>query len=180
MKPLVQLICGLVMLLAIAAGLRYVFGIVQKGLSGHGVRGMVLWEDDWNKAITEASTRHKKVLVEFARESSQSCQDLAKKGWSRMDIVSATSDYVPVMVDMDEHAELARQFAIATVPSLVVIDPDTQSVIRDGRDQTFTPDELLVWLKPDARTNWDLATPPSFTLDPQKNVMGQQGNAFSP
>jgi hypothetical protein len=169
------------MLLAIAAGLRYIFGIVQKSLNGHGVRGMVLWEPDWNSALAKATAQHKKVLVEFARDSSANCQDLAKKGWSRMDIAQAASDdYVPVLVDVDEHADLARQFAIATVPSLVVVDPDTQSVIHDGRDQTFTPDELLVWLKPDARTNWDLATPPNFTLDPQKNVMGQQGNAFSP
>jgi thiol:disulfide interchange protein len=171
MKTVANLIVGLLFMLLIAAGLRHIFGIVRGAITGEGIRGMVLWQSDWNEALAEAVARHKTVLVEFARESSPNCHELAKKGWSRMDIATAATDYVPVLVDIDAHPELAKQFEIATVPSLVVIDPKDQSIIRDGRDSIFSPDELLVWLKPDSKPMGNISIPQDFPqFDSQKSL----------
>jgi hypothetical protein len=158
MKSLASLIPGLIFMLLIAAGLRHIFGLVRGAVTGEGIRGLVLWQSDWNDALAEGVAQHKGVLVEFARESSPNCHELAKKGWSRMDIATAATDYVPVLVDIDAHPELAKQYDIATVPSLVVIDAKDQTIIRDGRDSNFTPDELLAWLKPGSQPKWNFST----------------------
>jgi len=154
----------------LAVGLRHVFGIVRGAVTGEGIRGLVLWQSDWNDALAEGVAQHKGVLVEFAREASPNCHELAKKGWSRLDIATAATDYVPVMVDIDEHPELAKQFEIATVPSLVVIDAKSQTIIRDGRDSSFTPDELLGWLKPGSQANMDFSVPQNFQIDSKKSL----------
>jgi hypothetical protein len=177
MKHLAAFISGLLFMLLLGAGLRHVFGIVQKAIAGGGIRGMVLWQNDWDQAIAEGVARNKLVLVEFARESSPHCQELAKKGWSRMNIADAASDYVPVLVDIDAHPDLAKRFGIATLPSLVLIDAKTQTIVRDGRDQTFSPDDLLLWLKPDAQPQkWDLSTPLATPFDAQKNPFVTSAN----
>jgi len=179
MKTGVNLILGLFLMLLLASGLRYVFRVVRHAVAGEGIRGMVLWQYDWNEALAEAAERHKPLLVEFERDSSPNCHELAKKSWSRLDIADATSDYVPVMVDIDAHPELARQYDIATVPSLVVIDAKTQSIIRDGRDITFAPDELLIWLKPDSKPAWKISNPQDM-LDSQKSLFDTPKSSFSP
>jgi thiol:disulfide interchange protein len=179
MKSLASLIPGVIFILLIAAGLRHIFGVVSEAVAGGGIRGMVLWQSDWNDALAEGVAQHKSVLVEFARESSPSCRELAKKGWSRMDIATAATDYVPVLVDIDAHPELARQYGIATVPSLVVIDAGSQNVIRDGRDSTFSPDELLEWLKPGSEPKRNFSVPQDGSnfgaspFDSQKSAFAQ-------
>src|ERR1700728_1039566 len=159
MKQVASFIVGLVFMAMLAVCLWHVFGIVRGAITGEGIRGLVLWQSDWDEALAEGVAQHKGVLVEFAREASPNCHELAKKGWSRLDIATAATDYVPVMVDIDEHPELAKQFRIATVPSLVVIDAKDQTIIRDGRDSIFSPDELLMWLKPDSQPRSDFSTP---------------------
>jgi thioredoxin-like negative regulator of GroEL len=180
MKSLASLIPGLIFILLIAAGLRHIFGLVRGAVTGEGIRGLVLWQSDWNDALAEGVAQHKGVLVEFARESSPNCHELAKKGWSRMDIATAATDYVPVLVDIDEHPELAKQFDIAIVPSLVVIDAKSQTIIRDGRDSNFTPDELLAWLKPGSQRNWNFATPQDSSNLQANPLFSAEKNQFAP
>ena len=137
----------------LAVGLRHVFGVVRGAIMGEGIRGMVMWQSDWNEALAEGVEQHKGVLVEFLRETSPNCHELAKKCWSQMDIATAATDYVPVIVDIDEHPDLAKRYEIGTVPSLVVIDAKDQTIVRDGRDSIFSHDELLSWLKPGGERN---------------------------
>lgn len=171
MKQLANIIVGSIFMLVLAAGLRHVFEKVRGAITGEGITGLVLWQTDWTDAVAQAAARHKMLLVEFARDGSPACRELAKTGWSRMDIVTATSDFVPVLVDIEAHPDLARQFSIATVPSLAVIDPQSQTIVRDGRDQHFSPDDLLLWLNPDAHPKWN-------TSFPQNNAFGSQSNSF--
>ncbi len=178
MKNGVNLILGLVMMMLVAVGLRYAFHVVQKAVAGEGIRGMVAWGSDWNDAVAEATAKHKPLLVEFQREDSPNCKELAKNGWSRMEIADATFDYVPVMVDIDAHPELAKQFHIETVPSLAVIDAKTGAIIRDGRDESFSHDQLLAWLKPDSKPMRKIEIPRDFS-DWQKNRFDGQGNSFN-
>ena len=110
---------------------------------------------------------------------------MAKKCWGRLDIATAATDYVPVLVDIDEHPELGRQYEIATVPSLVVIDAKSQTIIRDGRDSIFSPEELLAWLKPNSPPKWNTAFPQDISnsqanpIDSQKTFIVPENNQFA-
>jgi hypothetical protein len=177
MKQVANFIVGTVFILAIGFGLRHVFNRVRGAIMGDNIYGLVLWHHDWNEALTEASSHHISLLVEFARESSPGCLQLGKKAWSRVDIATAAQDYVPVMVEIDAHPELAKQYQIATVPSLAVINPNSLTIIRDGRDTAFTPDELLVWLKPDAETRLN---PRNLQFDLQNSPLGFDKSQYSP
>jgi len=180
MNRFVIVIPGLMFMLILAAGLRFIFHAVSGKITGEGIRGMVLWQSDFNDALAQAAAQHKQVLVEFARDSSPNCHELAKNAWSRFDIANATSDYVPVMVDVAAHPDLATQYDIATVPSLVVIDAENQTIIRDGRDRTFSPDELLLWLKPGSKPISNFSMPQDGLFDPQKSQFNAQASTYSP
>jgi thiol:disulfide interchange protein len=174
------IIPGLIFMLMLAAGLRFIFHTVIGKITGEGIRGMVLWQSDFNNALAQAAAQHKQVLIEFARDSSTNCHDLAKNAWSRFDIAGAATDYVPVMVDIAAHPDLATKYDIATVPSLVVIDAKSQTIIRDGRDRMFSPDELLLWLKPGSTPISKLATPQDGLFDRQKTQFDEQTSTYSP
>jgi hypothetical protein len=180
MKAITQLVVGTVLLVMLAAGLRYMFDRVRGAVTDGNIGGLVLWENDWNEALAKASAQNKPLLVEFARGSSANCRDLAKNGWSRGDIVSAASGYVPLLVDVDSNPDLAKQFDIGPVPSLVVIDAKSQSIIRDGRGHAFTPDDLLLWLDPNAQPKMNLSFPDSSTLNSQTGSLDLQKSPFSP
>jgi hypothetical protein len=180
MKQVVKLLLCFAFMLLIITGARHAFQYVDGSVNGDDIRGLVTWQSDFSDAQAEAQSRHAHLLIEFARHSSQTCMDLARKGWSHVDIVNAASDYVPVMVDIDEQPNLAKQFGIATVPSLVIIDADTKEIIRDGRDSNFSHDELLLWLNPNAVPKPDPSLPDydkkdwDFTrADHQKTVFSQ-------
>lgn len=158
MKQGAKLLLTFVFMLLLIVGMRRAFQFVDGSVNDN-IRGLVLWQSNFGDAQSQAAASHKKLLVEFARNSSPSCIDLANKGWSRLDIVNATSDYVPVLVDIDEQPDLAKQYQIATVPSLLVIDGDSKEIIRDGRDSNFSSDELLIWLKPDAQPKLNMSFP---------------------
>jgi hypothetical protein len=178
MKQLANLVIALAFMLTLSLGLRHVFNYVRAAVTEGNIRGLVLWQYSWNDAVAEARTRHKPLLVEFARESSPSCLELAKKAWMRGDIVNATGDYVPVMVDIGAHPDLAKQYGIATVPSLAVIDATSQSIIRDGRDTSFSPDELLLWLNPNAPPKLNVTAPRFDQFDSQNSPFNSQKNLF--
>ena len=180
MKAITQLVVGLVVLLMVAAGLRYLFDRVRHAVTDGNIYGLVLWENDWNDAIAKASAQNKPLLVEFARGSSANCRDLAKNGWSRADIVGATSGYVPLMVDVDSNPDLARQYDIGPVPSLVVIDAKSQSILRDGRGQAFKPDDLLLWLDPNAPPKLNGSFPDGSAFNSQTGSLDPQKSPFSP
>jgi hypothetical protein len=180
MKDYVQFIPALILMLLLTTGLTFVYGYVRSMINGEGIRGMVLWHHDWNTAVAEAAANHKPLLVEFARETSPNCHELAKNGWFRGDIAyAASNDYVPILLDIDVHRDIASQFGVGTVPSLLVIDASSMAVIRDGRDYTFTPDHLLRWLKPDSGAVLKVSIPRDFTLDSQKRF-DNQNSPFAP
>jgi hypothetical protein len=180
LKYLSQAIIGVAFLLIVGFGLRHVFDRVRGAITGDSIYGLVAWHFNWDDAVAEAKRRHRPILVEFSRDSSLGCKQLGKKGWSRGDIAAATADYVTMMVDVDSHPELMKQFGVATVPSLALVDADSQQIVRDGRDTTFTPDELLLWLKPDAQPPLDTSKLRFDQFNLQNNSSGFQTSPYSP
>jgi thioredoxin family protein len=188
MRQLGTFIIGIAFLLAITFVLRHDFDYVSGVITKNDIRGLVVWQTNWDDALADAAARNKPVLVEFMERSSQSCLDLANKSWLRADIVAATQDYVPVMVDMDARPDLVRQYGIEKVPSLVILDATTRSIIRDARHSNFSPDVLLVWLKPDAQPRWNTSSlwtnsggdSGNGMMGSQHGAFGGQSNAFSP
>ena len=71
-------------------------------------------------------------------------------------------------------------YEIQIVPSLVVIDARSQEIVNDGRDCVFSPDELLVWLKPDAKPRRDLSFPQDRPFDPQNSLFNSQKSSWAP
>jgi hypothetical protein len=180
LKYIYQAIIGTAFLLIIGFGLRHVFDRVRAAITGDNIYGLVAWHFNWDDALADAKRRHRPMLVEFCRESSPGCVELAKKGWSHGDIMAATADYVTVMINVDLHPDLMKQFGIATVPSLAVIDAQSQQIIRDGRDTAFTHDELLMWLKPDAQPPLDTSKLRFDQFNFQSNSSGFRSSPYTP
>ena len=181
MKQLANLVVALAFMLTLSLGLRHVFNYVRAAVTEGNIRGLVLWQYNWNETPRpRPAPGISPLLVEFRlSESSPSCLEfLPRKAWMRGDIVNATTDYVPLLVDIKAHPDLAKQYDIATVPSLAVIDAASQTIIHDGRDTTFSPDELLLWLNPNATPKLNVTAPRFDQFDSQNSPLSSQKNLF--
>ncbi|MGD0542226.1 MAG: thioredoxin family protein [Tepidisphaeraceae bacterium] len=148
MKPTIKTSLGLVLLLVIAAAmgsLTYPQGGQES--SGQDLKGLIPWRSDMDSARRDAIAAKKPLLVEFVASWCPDCHEMARQSWTQTSIASAVRAFVPVLIDVDAQPELTRQYNVAAIPSLFVVDPKTGTITREVRDRVLSPEELLAWLK---------------------------------
>ena len=109
-------------------------------------REVIPWRPDLSAAREEASKTHKLVLVDFFATWCGPCKEMARTTWADPKVAAALDGVVPVQIDIDSHADLARQYSIDAVPTLAILD-EHGTVIR-SQSGGLSSDEFLAWLKP--------------------------------
>ena len=106
---------------------------------------LIPWRTDLASAEAEAGTQHKQVFAYFTATWCGPCQEMKRTTWSDNDVRRAMEKrYIPVKIDIDEHAEVARNFGIEAVPTFIVLSDSG----KEGRRQSGYQDqnEMLDWL----------------------------------
>ncbi|MGD0463298.1 MAG: thioredoxin family protein [Tepidisphaeraceae bacterium] len=115
--------------------------------TGQDLKGLIPWRGDMDSARRDAIAANKPLLVEFMASWCPDCQEMARQTWTQPPIAAAMRTFVPVLIDVDAQPELTRQYNIAAIPSLFVVDPKSGTITREIRDRVLSPEELLAWLK---------------------------------
>jgi thioredoxin-like negative regulator of GroEL len=116
--------------------------VVSKWMSG---REIIPWRTDFTAAQDEASKASKPRLLYFTATWCGPCQRMKATTWSDTTVEAALQKYVPVKIDIDEHPDLARQYRIEAIPTMVLVGTDGMLV----RSTTggMSSQEFLSWLK---------------------------------
>lgn len=100
---------------------------------------------DLNAALEEAKKTNKSILIDFYASWCPACQALDEDTLSDPRVQEKLREsYVFVKIDIDQDPNLASQFKIYGVPTLVFLDTNGQETKR--REGYVTPDELLLLL----------------------------------
>ena len=105
---------------------------------------LIPWRTDFAAAQAEAQRTHKPMMAYFTASWCGYCQDMHRTTWSDKGVEQALAGYVPVKIDVDEHADLARRFHVSELPSFAVLD-EQGNVLRFGEGY-HPPSEFLSWL----------------------------------
>jgi len=108
---------------------------------------IIPWRTDWNKAVAEAQAAKKPVFAYLTADWCGPCQELKHTIWADPKVEAALKNYVPVKVDIDQNAELARRYLARDdgIPAFFLIDNDGRT-LRESHG-AMTSEEILAWLK---------------------------------
>ncbi|MBM4241903.1 MAG: DUF255 domain-containing protein [Euryarchaeota archaeon] len=100
------------------------------------------WTHDLNKALKEAKNTNKPIMIDFYSAGCSWCQKLDEETFSDPRVVEKLSqNYILVKIDLNNNPELAAQYQVYAVPTLVFLDVTGQEIKR--QEGYLNPDEFL-------------------------------------
>ena len=137
------------------------------------VQGQVVpWRQDINTARMEAAQTGRLVLVHFWATWCEPCKRLEKNVFSQPSVAAAImASYIPVKVDADKNATLAKTFGIRGVPHDVILAPDGRLI--ESTVSPSTANSYMARMGQIAANYMATAKQPPIALQPARNPAGQ-------
>lgn len=133
------IIVGIIVLVAIAA---YAVLGSQSQQNVEIQSSDINWYTDLNQALGEAQESNKPLFIDFYTVWCSSCQQIDKNTLSDPQVKEKLSrDYIPVKIDIDKNPQLASNYKIYGIPTLVILNPDGSEIKR--HEGYIDPQELL-------------------------------------
>ncbi len=105
----------------------------------------VRWVESFEAAKAEAAASGKPLFIDFHATWCGPCKQMERKVFPRQEAADALADWVAVKVDVDKHRQIAYDFGVEAVPTLIALSPQGKEIARvpEGMDlQGF-----LGWIK---------------------------------
>lgn len=97
----------------------------------------VQWQTDPPAAMQQAIATGRPVLMKFTAEWCGYCRKMEQTTFSDPATAEMVHrDFVPLLIDADEHADIARQLKVSGLPAIVIVAPDMQILERITGYQT--------------------------------------------
>jgi len=106
----------------------------------------IAWRTDFDRALAEARSANKRVLVDFSADWCPPCVAMKHDVWPHPEVASAViAGVVPVLVDADRDTVLGARYEVSSIPTLLLLDADGRVVKRN--DGYLTRSGLLRFLR---------------------------------
>jgi thiol:disulfide interchange protein len=92
------------------------------------VRSAVAWQHDLEAAKRQAAAENSLVLVAFVSDDCIACRVMDRDVFSQPDAAAALDGFIPVRLDVNARPQLAAEFGVTAMPTLVVLAPDGELV----------------------------------------------------
>lgn len=105
---------------------------------------IVPWRTDLDAAERESKQTGKPVLLYFTASWCGPCREMKHTTWADANVVKAIEAYVPVKIDVDRNPALAKEFGVAAIPHIAVLDAaGKETRMIEG---ALTPERMVRWL----------------------------------
>jgi thiol:disulfide interchange protein len=92
--------------------------------------GTVTWRTDAAKAIDPATSSSRKSVVVFTANWCGPCRQMKESTWVDPKVQHELSRYNAVWADVDTSGDLAQQFGVQGIPTVVILDQDKREITR--------------------------------------------------
>ena len=108
------------------------------------IKEVIPWRPTLAAARTEAQSQHKVILIDFFATWCGPCKAMARTTWADPKVASALGNIVPVQIDVDKHEDIARQYGVEVMPTLMLVD--AQGTVIRSYTGGLESDELIGWV----------------------------------
>ncbi len=88
----------------------------------------VAWQPSYEKALAEAQSQQKLLLLDFTAEWCGWCKKMESEVYSTPEVSAALRDVVCVKVDIDENAAIALAYQVQSIPRTIILNASKQIV----------------------------------------------------
>jgi len=119
----------ILVLVVVAVGLAIVAGrnYGKKQPEGAGIA----WQKDYKAALALAQDQDKPLLLAFSAAWCPPCQQMKQTTFLDPKVLEISQKFIPIMIDPEKHRQLAQDYAIAYLPTYVILTP------QGGRVDSF-------------------------------------------
>jgi thioredoxin-related protein/YHS domain-containing protein len=94
-------------------------------LSAESASAQVSWDNDVRVALSKAKKSGRPLLIQFTAEWCHFCHKMKATTFADGTVKRKINDqFIPVMLDADQHAELVSRLNLKGLPATVVVDPN--------------------------------------------------------
>lgn len=134
---------GLGIIIVITAVVLMVFS--QHSVSDNQSNADITWQTNLDSAIQDAKNTNKPVFIDFYSEGCSYCKELNESTLSDPNVKKKLSqNYVTVDINTDQNPNLASQYKIYSLPTLVILNSNGQEIKR--QEGYVSSDQLLSWI----------------------------------
>ncbi|MGC9517496.1 MAG: thioredoxin family protein [Methanomicrobiales archaeon] len=100
------------------------------------------WNNDFNTALQKAKETNKPIIIDFYANWCGACQQLDEDTFSDPQVIEKLNEnYVLLKADIDSNPDLASQYQIYSVPTILIMDSNGQVIKR--QEGYLPPDQFL-------------------------------------
>ena len=132
----------------LVVGLMVLVVAASEGISewraAHAVE-VIPWRFDLSTAQAEARKSHRPVFAYFTAAWCGPCKRMKSTTWADNTVRDAMEKFVPVKIDVDAQATVARQFGVDSMPTYLIFSENGELLRR--LSGMMPPEQMVGWLE---------------------------------
>ena len=94
--------------------------LVIRDAAGGG-KSSVNWRTSYADGKAESDRTGKPMMIDFTAAWCPPCQQMKKRVWTDVKVGSAVNGgFIPVLVDVDANPDVAQQYSVRSIPTLII------------------------------------------------------------
>lgn len=107
-----------------------VFAAINLGNKNHNDPNNLNWSNDINSSLKEAQATNNMIMIDFYSPSCDNCIKLDDITFQDPQVKQKLSNYVLVKINVDQNPDLAKNYQIVSVPTLVFLNVNGHEIKR--------------------------------------------------
>lgn len=114
----------------------FIFGAVilwqsaQRAGPGMPTDQKIAWLTSFPEALKQAESSGRPVMVDFYADWCGPCKMLDRQTYADARVVNAATNWVSAKIDVDANQNLAREYEVSSIPTIVFISPEGKELSR--------------------------------------------------